>query len=122
MVKKKLGAVIRSLRESRGMSQAQLAELIGKSPGTVGQYERGEIWPTCEGLFKIIDFFDVDLDIFASNKKSQYDTETLLMLHLFSQMNNVEKKGVTKFLKGLAQVSSFMENHAIVDSEDEETT
>ena len=104
------------------MSQAQLAELIGKSTGTVGQYERGDIWPTCEGLFKIIDFFDVDLDIFSSRKKSQYDTETLFMLHLFSQMNEAERKGLTKFLRGLTQISSFMENYPTVDSENEEIT
>jgi len=41
-VQKRLGKRVRVLRKAKGLSQAELAEAIGRSEKTVGRLERGE--------------------------------------------------------------------------------
>lgn len=53
---------LRNLRQSRGWSQAQLAQKIGADPNRVSRYERGVIWPTLELVVKIAEVFEVSTD------------------------------------------------------------
>lgn len=41
-------------RESRGMTQAQLAEKLGVSPQQVSQWERGDVKPSAENVARIM--------------------------------------------------------------------
>lgn len=58
------------LRESRGLSKAQLAKWIGVSPAAVSAYERGERVPRDEIKMRIADFFGVSIiDVFYYTEK-----------------------------------------------------
>ena len=48
-----MGTKIASLRRERGMTQEQLAELIGIEPNNVSKIEIGKNYPTPENLAKI---------------------------------------------------------------------
>jgi len=48
---KEVGKTIRSLRQSRGLTQGQLAELLGVSRVTVSDWERGRASPRSEVVF-----------------------------------------------------------------------
>ena len=50
---KKFGKNLRRIRESRNLTQEQLAELIGFSTNFVGMVERAERNTTVENVFKI---------------------------------------------------------------------
>lgn len=53
---------IKQLRKERGLSQDQLAKILGVSRSTVGMYETGKREPDFESCEAIADFFNVDMD------------------------------------------------------------
>lgn len=50
---------VAAVREHLGLTQAELAEAIGKSEDTVRAYEHGRARPTLEGLFVLADALEV---------------------------------------------------------------
>ena len=56
-----LGEKIRSLRESKNMTQKELATILGVSVGTVAEWEAGDISPDKETLVKMGALFSVPL-------------------------------------------------------------
>lgn len=44
---RRTGGLIRSLREERGLTQLQLAQLVGVGDKAVSKWERGAAAPTC---------------------------------------------------------------------------
>lgn len=56
------GDRLKSLRNRKGLSQAEFAKQIGVSKSSVNMYERGEREPNFETLEAIADYFNVDLD------------------------------------------------------------
>lgn len=54
--------MLKYLRTSHGISQAELAKIIGVSPSAIGMYETGEREPNFEIEEKMADFFNVTLD------------------------------------------------------------
>ena len=61
---------IREARISRGLSLAQLSELIGVSSQAISQYERGEIIPNPSILLKIVETLDFPINFFTSNNEN----------------------------------------------------
>lgn len=63
---KQVGERLRSLRESIGVSQAKLAEILEVSQSGIARYEQGISTPTVAIFRKYADYFDVSMDyIFA---------------------------------------------------------
>ncbi|MGN5238743.1 MULTISPECIES: helix-turn-helix domain-containing protein [unclassified Rhodococcus (in: high G+C Gram-positive bacteria)] len=60
---------IRVLRAERGMSRAQLAELIDVNPQTVGALERGNHYPSLDLAFRICDVFSLPVEAVFSRKE-----------------------------------------------------
>lgn len=50
---------LKTLRNSRGLSQVELAEALGLSPGAIGGYENGSRLPKDSILAKIAEYFGV---------------------------------------------------------------
>lgn len=59
-MKNRIAKVIRQKRLQKGMTQEQLAELIDKSAGFIGQIERAETYPSSPVLTKIIKVLGID--------------------------------------------------------------
>ncbi|MDR3589286.1 MAG: helix-turn-helix transcriptional regulator [Negativicutes bacterium] len=60
-----LGHKLRQLRESKGLTQEQLAEKLKKSRGYIGDLENGRRqYPTTKTVKQFADFFKVDNDYF----------------------------------------------------------
>lgn len=59
-INKLLGNVVRRKRIEMNLSQEQLSALIDKTPGFVGQLERGESAPKLATLADIINTLDID--------------------------------------------------------------
>lgn len=51
---------LRSYRESRGLTQQELAKQIGKSFRTIQSWERSESYPNAEAVCLMCDFFGTD--------------------------------------------------------------
>lgn len=61
----RLGKKVRRLRETAGLSQAELAEalgLSGSSKGFISEIESGKKLPRAELLLKLSDYFAVSAD------------------------------------------------------------
>lgn len=58
----KLGTRLKELREERGYSQQQLADLLHLSRSTIEMYEHGKRDPNTETKEAIADFFNVNMD------------------------------------------------------------
>lgn len=56
------GQRIKEIRQERGLTQAQFAELISTTQSTVGKYEREELQPNVETIVKICKLFEVSAD------------------------------------------------------------
>ena len=56
----RISTVIRETRKEKGLTQEGLAELIGVTPGYVGQLERNETTPSAVILSKIVEVLGID--------------------------------------------------------------
>ncbi len=50
------------LRNEKGLSQCQLAKLLGTSQANLSRWEKGIIAPSVLECWKIADYFDVSID------------------------------------------------------------
>jgi transcriptional regulator with XRE-family HTH domain len=55
-----IGRRIREAREAKGLTQAELASLIGTTPSAVSNYEKGVSHPKEAILYKLIKVLEVD--------------------------------------------------------------
>ena len=55
---------LKQLRESKGISQTQLANLVGLKQTTISQYENGSRKPNLNKAKKIADALNISLDDF----------------------------------------------------------
>ena len=53
---------MRELRRKRGMTQAELGEIIGTRQDSISTYERGLNYPEVRNLMILADFFEVSTD------------------------------------------------------------
>ena len=63
-----LGSRIASLRQSKGLSQAELARRLHISPSAVGMYEQGRREPSVEILIALSQELGVTLDYLLSGR------------------------------------------------------
>lgn len=53
---------LKELRKARGLTQEQLAAILGVERSSVGKYESRPVIPSADVLNKIADYFDVSID------------------------------------------------------------
>ena len=100
---KKVGKRLKELRESIGLSQAELAEAIGSTQSSINRYENGQSGVPIPLLRRYADYFDVSLDyIFARTDQPQGTTyEFKPRLGFFRQ--DGQSPGVPEHDKGQRQ-------------------
>ena len=59
---------LKRLREARGITQGELAELIGVAASTPSQWENNRVTPTVENLMVLADVFHVSMDFLMGRK------------------------------------------------------
>lgn len=73
-----LGENIRSLRKKQGLTQEQLAEMLGVTPGAVYKWEAKLSVPDISLIIELADFFDVSIDVLLGyDIKGKSRTEAL---------------------------------------------
>ena len=79
----RIGEALKNLRESSNLKQAELAEKIDISRGSVGNYENGTRTLNAESLLKIADFFQVSADFIlgrSAGKSNESEVKTMFNL------------------------------------------
>lgn len=67
-MKNEIGENIKALRKMHGMTQGDLALILGGKKSLVSNYENGYSTPDIYTLIKLADIFDVSLDELAGRK------------------------------------------------------
>lgn len=63
-----LGKRIKTLRQKQGISQKELAGMIGVTPSTISQVESNLIYPSLPALFKMADSLSISVGAFFQDK------------------------------------------------------
>jgi transcriptional regulator with XRE-family HTH domain len=67
-----LGQRVREMRLKKGLSQTELAQLVGVTPSTISQVESNMIYPSLPGLLKIAEVLSVEVSsLFQEQKGSK---------------------------------------------------
>lgn len=65
-----VGADLRALRKSRGVTLAAIAEHLGRSNGWLSQVERGQTEPGISDLRQIAEMFEIPISFFFRNEQA----------------------------------------------------
>lgn len=69
---KKIGGFLKELRKEKGLTQEQLAEILGVSGRTISRWETGSNMPDLSILIQIADYYDVEIkEILDGERKSE---------------------------------------------------
>lgn len=88
---------LKERREQLGLTQSEVASLLGITPGAVGNYENGFSTPKADILFKVFDALKCDANYLFQdemNERSQEDAATPLeMEHLVKKYRDLDEHG-----------------------------
>jgi len=97
----KFGTILKELRMNQNMTQEQLGALINKTTGSIGQFERGDIYPGHETFSNIINALNVDANLFFSKNTADYPDEAKWIANLLLTFTSEELETIKKFLSAL---------------------
>lgn len=99
---KKLGKRIKEIRESRGLRQVQLAELIDMEPSNLSKLENGNQLPKEENIIKIAKFLNVEIkDLFDFEHKKSKEALKLEVLKIIDEITPNQLEFIYKILINL---------------------
>lgn len=91
---------LKNLRESKGLKQKEVAQILNLSSATYNTYERGISIPPIETLCKIADYFNISLDELVGRDFAQAGTELENeLLKTIKQLSLVEQAKVLGYAK-----------------------
>ncbi len=72
MDQKKIGTLLKELRNEKGLTQEQFAEMVNVSNRTVSRWENGNNMPDLDILIQITDYYEIDLrELLDGERKSE---------------------------------------------------
>lgn len=94
---------LKELRCEEDLNQAQLAEILGVSPSTIGMYEQGRRTPDLEVLNKIATHFQVSVDYLLGRTDiknfEDFPEEVQRLTELFLKADKKKIKALEELLK-----------------------
>lgn len=95
---KEIGAFLKKLRKEKGITQEQLAEILGVSGRTVSRWETGTNLPDLSILVQISEYYDVEIkEILNGERKSgNMDDELKETLLKVADYNELERRRAAK--------------------------
>ena len=74
MTKQEIGAILKSLRNRKGMTQKDVADKIGRTQQIIGHWETGYSQPDADTLFTLCDLYDASIDeSFGFSKSTEFE-------------------------------------------------
>ena len=75
MTKQEIGQILKASREAKGLTQKQVAEMLGRRQQVIGHWETGYAQPDANTLFELCDIYDIDVD--AAFRQKPVPTDVL---------------------------------------------
>lgn len=96
--KEKLGSRIKAFRKAKGLSQEQLAELVGIEQKHVSRLEVGTSYPTIDRLEKIAVALDVPMrSFFDAENQTYYEEKAKKLEFMMRELDNDYQRIILKF-------------------------
>lgn len=94
----KIGSFLKTLRNEKGLTQEQLAEVVNVSRRSVSRWETGSNLPDLDVLMELADYYEVELrELLDGERKSEQMNEEMKQTVLqVAEYSNEEKKRITK--------------------------
>lgn len=110
---------LRKLRTSRGISQQQLADVIGTTQQSINKYENHSVEPDIRALIKLADYFDTSVDYLIGhvsplpNQNSAVELDLckdeFLLVRDFRKLSKEEKESIHLILKNYLKNKKVLE-------------
>jgi len=82
---------LKEARTKKGLSQAELAGMVGAYVSNISRYERGEHYPATEMLSKLAEALDVTTDFLMNGSIDDKANSAITDKELLSQFQRLEK-------------------------------
>ena len=89
----KIGAIIKTLRQNKKITQEQLAAFIGVTPQAISRWEAGNGYPDIETLPLIADFFSVSTDCLLGVNRDEKESRRLA---IYKRIQECKELGLGK--------------------------
>lgn len=99
-----IGEIIKTMRLSRGMSQAELAAMVGLRRSAIGNYENGIREPDLDILEALADAFNVSLaDLMQSpSAPVRTDPQESELINIYRNLNSTGQAALIGTARGLS--------------------
>jgi len=109
--------VLKKLRNSKNLSQEDLANIIGVSKSTIGMYEQGKRMPKADAtLKKLADYFNVSIDYLLGLSENRFfeivDTNDSIASNLQTTLTENELP-LSESQKAILQLSELLSDKNI---------
>jgi len=98
---------IRRLRESRDLTQQELADVLGVNRATIAQWETGTSYPRMGTALQLCEYFAISLNDLADEKPEPRPVELLgdvrELVDLYGRMTDEGRQQLMIYARGLAQ-------------------
>lgn len=95
---------LRALRKERGLSQTELANVLGYGYTAISNYEKGRNEPTVGVLIALAEYFEVSVDELLGTKRFYENKKTFQM---FCDLNMRQREKVLELIR------SFQKDNAV---------
>lgn len=85
-------------RKNKGMSQEELAKMLGTKGPAIGRYERDEMKPSIEAAAKMAQILDVSLDWLAGHTDLELDRKMIQRIQQVTKMSEKDREHVFAML------------------------
>lgn len=98
---------LKQLRKSKGISQQQLADVIGVSQQSINKYENHNVEPDIRTLISIAEYFDTSVDFLIGKGESEKESCTpyeltpdeSFIMNRYRMLDKDEKESIRLIIK-----------------------
>lgn len=88
-----LGSKLKAYRESKNMTQKDVAELLGVEPAAISKYESGARELSLKALVKLADIFEISLADFLSDEEDEFKISEINILEVLREQKTMRLRG-----------------------------
>lgn len=92
------GSRLLQARKNKGMSQEELAKMLGTKGPAIGRYERDEMKPSIEAAARMAQILDVSLDWLAGHTDLELDKKMIQRIQQVTKMSEKDREHVFAML------------------------
>lgn len=108
---------LRKLRINKGISQQQLADMMGTTQQSINKYENHNVEPDISALIKMADFFETSVDYLVGHATSSAQTasefeptkEEAVLLRNYRRLSKEEKESIQMVVKNYLKNKKSLE-------------